>query len=224
MTKALNLIGQQFGRLTVIRRVENQNGKICWLCQCECGNTKIVTREHFRRGGTKSCGCLSHTRSNKKIIDNGYITIYMPEHLKSKKNGYVYEHILVAEEMLGRPLGKEEVVHHKDRNRTNNKPKNLIIFKTHADHGRFHTTGIMIKENDYYISPDTKNKCIDCGQEIYAKAKRCSKCNALYRRKVKRPSLEELIKDVSEFGYCGTGRKYDVSDNCIRKWIKNYQK
>lgn len=41
------------------------------------------------------------------------------------------------------------------------------------------------------------------------------------RRKVERPSLEQLKIDVEELGYCGTGRKYSVSDNSIRKWLKS---
>jgi hypothetical protein len=39
-------------------------------------------------------------------------------------------------------------------------------------------------------------------------------------RKVERPSLDILLKDIEEIGYKGTGRKYGVSDNSIRKWIK----
>lgn len=42
----------------------------------------------------------------------------------------------------------------------------------------------------------------------------------LKNRKVKdRPSLDVLISDIQNLGYCGTGRKYGVSDNAIRKWI-----
>ncbi len=39
-----------------------------------------------------------------------------------------------------------------------------------------------------------------------------------------RPSLESLLKDTDELGYAGTGRKYSVSDNTIRKWIKHHRK
>lgn len=45
----------------------------------------------------------------------------------------------------------------------------------------------------------------------------------LHKRKVERPSYEQLIKEIEELGYCGTGRKYVVSDNTIRKWKKNYE-
>jgi hypothetical protein len=44
------------------------------------------------------------------------------------------------------------------------------------------------------------------------------------RRKVERPDYEVLKEDVLKNGYSATGRKYGVSDNAIRKWIKYYQK
>lgn len=40
-----------------------------------------------------------------------------------------YEHRLVAEEMIGRPLADDEVVHHKDGNRLNNSRENLVVMK-----------------------------------------------------------------------------------------------
>ena len=44
------------------------------------------------------------------------------------------------------------------------------------------------------------------------------------QRKVKRPEYEQLQNEINELGYVGTGRKYGVSDNAIRKWIKFYKK
>jgi len=43
-------------------------------------------------------------------------------------------------------------------------------------------------------------------------------------RRVERPSFKQLSSDVSLFGYSATGRKYGVSDNAIRKWLKFYEK
>jgi len=43
-------------------------------------------------------------------------------------------------------------------------------------------------------------------------------------RKIDRPKIEQLLKEVSTLGYKGTGRKYGVSDNAVRKWIKWYEK
>ena len=45
-----------------------------------------------------------------------------------------------------------------------------------------------------------------------------------HRRKVPRPPLERLLADVEDLGYLGTGRKYGVSDNAIRKWILWYER
>jgi len=44
------------------------------------------------------------------------------------------------------------------------------------------------------------------------------------RRKVERPSYAQLLIEVNEIGYSATGRKYGVSDNAIRKWVKFYEK
>lgn len=67
-----------------------------------------------------------------------------------------------------------------------------------------------------------KHVCCDCGKEIYKTSLRCNKCNGIYSQKNIKPPLEQLLIDVNNLGYCGTGRKYNVSDNCIRKWIKKY--
>ena len=44
------------------------------------------------------------------------------------------------------------------------------------------------------------------------------------KRKVERPEYKELVEMVCEFGYKATGRRYGVSDNAVRKWIKYYEK
>lgn len=44
------------------------------------------------------------------------------------------------------------------------------------------------------------------------------------QRKVERPPYIQLLKEIEELGYCGVGRKYGLSDNSIRGWIKTYKK
>lgn len=46
----------------------------------------------------------------------------------------------------------------------------------------------------------------------------------LSQRKVSRPDMNVLLEDIKNFGYRGTGRKYGVSDSCIKNWIKMYEK
>jgi len=72
--------------------------------------------------------------------------------------------------------------------------------------------------------------CIDCNTKVTVSGTRCKPCSfksesfvnaCLKRRKVKdRPSPSQLAADIAELGYLGTGRKYGVSDNAIRKWKK----
>lgn len=63
----------------------------------------------------------------------------------------------------------------------------------------------------------------ECGNSKLKNSKTCEECFHNNRRKVERPSLEQLKKEVEELGYSATGRKYGVSDNAIRKWLKNYK-
>lgn len=55
--KALDLVGQQFARLTVLSRAGSQNKKTTWLCRCVCGNEVVVKSDNLKTGNTKSCGC-----------------------------------------------------------------------------------------------------------------------------------------------------------------------
>jgi hypothetical protein len=67
------------------------------------------------------------------------------------------------------------------------------------------------------------NRC-GCGKETYGNNKVCSSCSQINQRKVKRPDYETLLEEIKNLGYTGTGLKYGVSDNAIRKWKKYYEK
>ena len=88
----IDLTGQRFGKLVVIKRVENtKNNKVQWLCQCDCGNLYTVQGEHLRNGSVKSCGCLHSTGEFliEKILkqyDINYIHEYKFSDLLSDKN------------------------------------------------------------------------------------------------------------------------------------------
>ena len=65
MPKKIDLTGQPFGRLIVIREYgRDKHGNVLWLCRClgkngnDCGKEVVVTSNHLRSGHTQSCGCL----------------------------------------------------------------------------------------------------------------------------------------------------------------------
>lgn len=78
--KKLDLTGQRFGRLVVLKEICGQK-RVSWLCQCDCGKQCIVRRDNLRSGKTKSCGCYmmqriseSHKKQNDYIV-SGETTI-----------------------------------------------------------------------------------------------------------------------------------------------------
>lgn len=73
-------------------------------------------------------------RGGRRIDRGGYILVKCPEHPMATAAGYVREHRLVMERILGRYLTETEVVHHKDDDPSNNDPHNLLLFDTNAIH------------------------------------------------------------------------------------------
>jgi hypothetical protein len=170
-------------------------------------------------------------RNNVKSKE-GYIIVYDPNHHRSQSNGYVYEHIIIAEEMLNRLLDENECVHHLDENKQNNSLDNLIIFKTKSDHSRFHKTGLLEKIGDTYIGIENIGlikKCKYCGKEFktfrldLSKAIYCSeKCAKTSNRRCDRPTKQELLNLIKSKTFVDIGKIYNVSDNAIRNWCKSY--
>lgn len=91
---------------------------------------------------------------HKKKRKDGYICVYTPNHPNATNDGYVMEHILMMEKHIGRYLKKEEVVHHKNSIRDDNRIENLQLM-TFKEHASYHMKKRMIEKykkerNDYY--------------------------------------------------------------------------
>ena len=89
-----------------------------------------------------------------------YYAIYNANHPRQNQN-YVFVHILLAERLLERPLTKTEIVHHKNRDKLDNRFDNIYIFKDKADHARFHYADL------YWLSID--NDVLVCDKIDYDK-------------------------------------------------------
>lgn len=58
----IDLTGQTFGLLTVLRRLPSSNSATRWLCECECGNFTATLGGNLRSGTSKSCGCIRYKK------------------------------------------------------------------------------------------------------------------------------------------------------------------
>ena len=65
--RVMDLTGQRFGRLTVIKYLGSKDKQTCWLCMCDCGKEHITTSNHLRMGQAKSCGCLQTENGTSQL-------------------------------------------------------------------------------------------------------------------------------------------------------------
>ena len=155
----------------------------------------------------------------KKIISKGeYLYALVPEHPKATKNGYVLMHRIIVENFLGRILNKNEVVHHKDGNKTNNVIENLEVVD-YREHSKLH----RLKQGKKYV----KLKCPWCNkifelpqnQSFLVKPSKykCNCCSSTCRGKLYREiqlhgithKLESAISENLLLEY----KKYIIEDN-----------
>ena len=93
MPAKIDLTGQKFERLYVIKPAPHKNGRTAWYCKCDCGNEIIVTTKSLRDGNTRSCGCL-HKESvakqfSKDITNQRFGNLIALEPTKERKHGSV---------------------------------------------------------------------------------------------------------------------------------------
>lgn len=55
----IEMVGKKYNMLTVLLDVGYSHGQQSYLCECDCGNKKVITGQRIRNEETKSCGCLS---------------------------------------------------------------------------------------------------------------------------------------------------------------------
>lgn len=144
------------------------------LCECGCGLLAPVCKKSgdgYRRGEPKKF-IQGHSSRNRKrersnrwtggraLNHNGYVMIMAPEHPRANKAGYVFEHILVLEKALGRPILPTEHPHHINSDKTDNSPGNLMVFQTNGMHRSFHERLKAYEECGHW----DWRKCVFCHQ------------------------------------------------------------
>jgi hypothetical protein len=107
----------------------------------------ISPYQQKRDGPTRFCSrtCAGKWRNGEnhpmwnggEVVDrDGYVYSYDPYHPYVNARGYVFRHRLVMEKMIGRYLESQEVVHHKNDTPGDDRPENLHLYASNADHKR----------------------------------------------------------------------------------------
>lgn len=157
-------------------------------CQCGCGETPgLASRTDSAKGWVKGfpkrfvaghglrCsprGTAHHGwKGGKRRLPNGYIKIFLPGHPRANSWGLVREHVVVVERSLGRPLPAGAIIHHANKDPSDNRPQNLVVCPNDAYHRLLHqrTDALSTCGNASW------RKCVICKQyddpsEMYAPA------------------------------------------------------
>lgn len=116
----------------------------CLMCGKPCSVYRSPSAPEPRFCSVKCIGQAQQGPSNpsytggRVIQSAGYIWILAPDHPRADVRGYVYEHRLVVEQQIGRYLTDVEVVHHRNRTRSDNRAKNLLLLPSQAAHLELH--------------------------------------------------------------------------------------
>ena len=102
------------------------------FCSGECYKKYHVGKKHhWWKGG---------------IFIKKYIKVYAPNHSRAV-GSYVFEHLLVMEEKIGRPVKLGEIVHHVNGDPLDNRPKNLMLLPNQKSHAYYHRMGRFLENN-----------------------------------------------------------------------------
>ena len=143
------------------------------------------------------------------------------------------KHSTYSRQSLKRRIIKDNLLEYKCTECGNNGQHNGKLLSLHLDHInginddnrldnlRFLCPNCHSQTETYSGKSNKKLHLCECGNKKDKNSNECRECSSFKRRKVERPDVDTLIMEVKNTGYSATGRKYGVSDNTIRKWIKN---
>ena len=94
MPNIIDLTGKRYGRLSIIKQVEDHRHGTYWLCKCDCGKEKVIRGQSLREGLSKSCGCGITEAAKRRFTTHGMsktrlynIWVNMHRRCEYEKNG-----------------------------------------------------------------------------------------------------------------------------------------
>lgn len=116
-------------------------------------------------------------------------------------------------------------IHHINGDYTDNSEQNLQVLCPNC-HSLTSTYKALNKngreERKEYINRKERKVCLDCGTPISDLATRCRSCEGKTRIELPPISREELKQLIRTLPFTTIGKKYNVSDNTIKKWCDKY--
>lgn len=112
------------------------------------------------------CPLCSYPLEDHGLTEQGYIRVRVPGHHLSSVNGYAYEHRLVMEKKLGRPLLRREIVHHINQVRADNAPENLELMPSRWHHNAHHRRLSTPRQEPGQANELVACAC-GCGEQIW---------------------------------------------------------
>lgn len=170
-----SLVGQRFGKLMVIERVENNRfNHVCYKCQCDCGGIAIVDSANLKNGNTTSCGCIK-SKGEMRIQQ------WLQEHQISYIPQYSHDQIILSSGR--RPFFDFAIFTHTNK---------LYCFLEYDGKQHFEYSGYGWDNQENFIKTQDRDK---------QKEEWCKKLNIpLYRIAYNQsiePVLEGIAKDLA---------------------------
>lgn len=210
MSKLIDLTDRYFGKLHVIKRVENAFSEKSnytetqWLCECECGNTLVIRRSNLIYHGKEDCGCvkkpraLKHGKSHTKIHQK-WLSMKDRCYCKSDASykNYGGRGIKVCDEWLGKN-GAENFIRWAYENGWDDTKESKLFTLDRIDvNGNYEPSNCRLVGNDVQSNNKTNTIFLTYMGETMSLSQMCRKYGVKYHtaydRHKKGYSVEEIL-------------------------------